>query len=256
MNNENMLPMYPDIEIEKIRRPKRFYAIPLLGFFIRLLLVLPVFLEISLLSIVIFYMSILNSFNIFLKGRYWKLAYDINLGKMKLETNVSYFLFGLTDIYPGFSLVTTPDYSLKISYNKSPNRFLATPLLGLFIRTLLLLPYLFYSHILTMAAVLAVLVSWIPVLWKRRYPETTFEIVRDSIRINQAIFAYSLGMSDRYPSWWISFNHKPLKILLLALATILTIIWFNISWHRNYQQPRHYQQNLFSTTQIALHSTY
>lgn len=236
--------MYPEIAIERIRRPNRLYAVPLVGFLIKLVMIIPVGIEISLLRVMVFFASILNSFNIFFRGRYWKLAYDLNLGTMRLETNVSYFLFGLTDIYPGFSLTTTPDYTFTIPFNKTPNRLFATPLLGYAARTILMIPYLFYRHVVNMAAFLAIMVSWISVLFKRRYPETTYEIVRDSVRVDQAVSAYILGMSDSYPSWWISMNHKPLKILLLTLAVVLTI-WSFLGNGSQKQQQRRYQQNLY-----------
>lgn len=248
--------MYPEIEIERIRKPNRWYAIPLFGFLVKLIMIIPVSIEISVLRCIIFLASILNACNIFFRGRYWKWAYDINLGTMRLEVNVSYFLFGLTDIYPGFSLATTVDYSLKLPFNKKPNRLLATPLLGYILRAILMLPYLFYRHIVNMAAILAVFVSWIPVLFKRKYPDTTYEIVRDSVRVDQAVTAYFLGMSDSYPSWWISMKHKPLKILLIVLAVILTLWSFSTHWD-NPSQQRKYQQNMYQygATQSAIPSS-
>lgn len=249
-----MTAMYPEIEIERIRRPNRWYAIPLLGFLFKLILIIPVNIEIFFLRCIIFFASILNACNIFFRGRYWKWAYDINLGTIRLEVNVGYYLFGLTDKYPGFSLITTPDYSLKIPFNKNPNRLFATPLLGYLVRTLLMIPYLFYRHIVNMAAILAVLVSWISVLFKGRYPETTYEIVRDSLRVDQAVTAWFLGMSDTYPSWWISMRHKPLKILLLVLAVILTL-WSFFGHPNNSSQQRKYQQNMYGATQSATQSS-
>lgn len=236
--------MYPIIEIERIRKPNRWYAFPLLGFFVKLVMIIPVSIELSLLRLIVFFVSILNAGNIFFRGRYWKWAYDINLGVMQFETNISYFLYGLTDRYPGFSLTTTSDYTLKLSFNKNPNRLYATPLLGVVIRTLLLLPYLLYRQVVNMAAFFAILFSWIPVLIKRRYPETTYELARDSVRIDQAVTAYFLGMSDTYPSWWISMKHKPLKILLLILAALFTLWSFGGNWTQPSQQKK-FEQNLY-----------
>ena len=232
---------YPLIEIERIRRPNRWYAIPLLGFLIKFVMVTPVNIEIFFLNFMIFFASILNACNIFFRGRYWKLAYELNIGTMRLDANVSYFLFGLTDKYPGFSLQTTPDFVLSLPYNKTPNRLLATPIVGYLIRLIVMVPYLFYRHVVNMAATLAVIVSWISVLFKRRYPDTTYEIVRDSVRVDQAVSAYFLGMSDKYPSWWISMRHKPLKILLLVLAIVFTLLSMRDTIN-NQKQQRQYQQ--------------
>lgn len=231
--------LYPQIQIEHIKNPNRLYAIPFLGFLYKLIIIIPVTLEISVLRFCVFLLSMLNSVAIFTRGRYWKLAYEINLGTMKLETNVSYFLYGLTDVYPGFSLATT-NYTFTIPFPKNPHRLFATPLLGVLARFVLMIPYLLYRHIISMAATLAVLVSWIPVLFQGRYPETTYEICRDSVRVDQAVTAYFLGLSDEYPSFWISLNHRSLKILLLALSVILTL-WAFLGNYGNHQHPSNYR---------------
>lgn len=214
--------MYPEIKIDRIKKPNRWYAIPLFGFGFKLLIVFPVAIELWFLGVAQFFISILNACNIFFRGRYWKMAYELNLGIMRLETNVSFFLWGLTDTYPGFSLDTT-NYDLHIDFNKKPNRIFATPLLGMIFRFVLLIPYIIYRQVLSLAAFLAIFVSWAWVLFAGRYPDTTYEIARDSIRVDQATSAYFLGLSDSYPSWWMSLNHKPLKIVLLAIAAFLTL---------------------------------
>jgi len=212
--------LYPDIHIDRIKHPNRLYAIPLLGFLVKLIMIIPVGIELWFLEMVQFIVSILNACNIFFRGRYWKTAYQLNLGIMQLRTNVSFFLFGLTDTYPGFSLATTT-YKLDMDFNKNPNRILATPLLGVIFRLILMIPYILYAQIMSIAAYVAVIVGWIWVLFGGVYPETVYEISRDSVRISQATTMYFLGMSDTYPSFWISMNHKTLKIVLLVAAVIL-----------------------------------
>lgn len=244
-----MSAIYPQIEIERIRKPSTFYAIPVVGFVVKLLLTIPVNVELFFLKVAQFVFSIINSFSIFFNGKYWKSAHQLNLGIMRLETNVNFYLFGLTDKYPGFSLSTT-NYSLDLSFNKTPSRLLATPVLGIFFRTIMLLPYLIYKQVLSTAAFLAVLVSWVVVLTKGKYPDTTYEIARDSVRVDQAVTAYYLGMSDTYPSWWISMRHKSLKILLLVIAALITFWTFTTRWD-NTSNKMQLKQNVhqFNTVQ-------
>lgn len=245
-----MTTLYPEIKIDRIKNPNRLYAIPLLGFVVKLFMIIPVSLELWFLKMAQFAFSVLNACNIFFRGRYWKMAYDLNLGIMQLETNVSFFLWGLTDTYPGFSLATT-DYKLSIPFNKNPNRVFAIPLLGVLFRFVLMIPYFFYSHVVGFAAMLAVLVSWVFVLFGGRYPETTYEIARDSVRIEMAVTAYFLGMSDEYPSWWMSMNHKTLKIILLVLAVLCSVLSFTNHWKPNQQQKpmmRNYHINTVQKT--------
>lgn len=217
--------LYPEIKIDRIKKPNRFYAVPFIGFFVKVIMVIPVGIELWFLGIAQFLFSVLNACNIFFRGRYWKMAYDLNLGILRLEMNMTFFVMGLSDEYPGFSLQTT-NYTVDVDFNKKPNRVLATPLLGVLFRFVLLIPYLIYRQVITTAAFLAVLVGWIWVLFMGVYPETVYEIVRDSVRVDQAASLYFLGMSDVYPSWWMSFNHKALKIILLVLAALLTLMSF------------------------------
>lgn len=218
--------MYPEIKVNQIKNPNRFYAIPLLGFFIKLFMIIPVGIVLWFLKSAQFFFTILNACNIFFRGRYWKLAYQLNLGIMQLETNVSFFLFGLSDTYPGFSLQTT-NYNLTMDFNKTPSKIFATPILGMIFRFVLMIPYMIYSQVVSLAAFLAVIVSWVMVLFMGVYPEATYEIARDSIRVNQAVTMYFLGMADSYPSWQISFNHKALKIILLILAALFFLSNFS-----------------------------
>lgn len=224
--DKDMSKVYPQLHIDHIKNPSRLYAIPLFGFLFKAIIVIPVGIELWFLKMAQFLFTILNAGNIFFRGRYWKNAYTLNLGIMQLESNVSFFMWGLTDIYPGFSLQTT-NYNLDIEFNKTPNRVLATPLLGLLFRLLLMIPYLIYRQVIATAAFLAIFVSWTVVLFTGRYPESTYEIARDSVRIDQATTMYFLGMSDNYPSFWISLNHKAVKIVLLVLAALLTLLSFS-----------------------------
>jgi len=222
--------MYPEIKISLNKNPSRFYAIPLIGFFIKLLMVIPVGIEVYLVGIAVWVFSIINSFGIFFTGKYSKTAYNLNLGLIRLSTNVSFFLFGLTDKYPGFALDTT-NYDLDVEFNKTPSRLLATPILGMIIRGFLLIPYFIYRQVVQTAFFLAIIVSWIPVLFNGKYPATTHEITRDSVRIDQAVSVYFLGLSDSYPSWYIDMHHKGIKLLLIILAIIITLLsWGGHGW--------------------------
>lgn len=234
--------MYPEIQIDHNKKPNRFYAVPLLGFVVKAFMIIPVGIELWALRVAQFFFSMLNSVNIFFRGRYWKMAYELNLGIMQLETNVAFFLYGITDTYPGFSLHTT-NYSLAMDFNKTPNRVLATPLLGVIFRVVLLIPYAIYRQVISFAAFLSVVVGWMWVLFAGRYPETTYEIVVDSVRIDQAVNMYYLGMSDTYPSWKISMNHKTLKIVLLVLAALLTLMTFSGRFAGNHRPQPQMQKN-------------
>ena len=147
---------------------------------------------------------------------------------MRLMTKTTFFFAGLTDKYPGFNLKIEDKYKLDLDYPKKPNRLFAFPLLGFLARIILLIPYFIYSGLINGGARIGVLVSFVSVFIKGRYPESTFELSRDSLRLGLSEMAYIAGLSDKYPSFKISANHLKIKIALIILGLI-----FNTSYTAN-----------------------
>ena len=137
------------------------------------------------------------------------------------------YLFGITDKYPGFKLDTKGLFELDITKPEKPNRWLAIPLLGIFIRFILLIPYLIFRDVLDRGAGVAMFLSWFVILFKGRLPETFYEFERDSIRVSLASSMYMLGLSDKYPSFYISMTHQAAKIGLIIVGSMLSV--FNMA---------------------------
>lgn len=237
---------YPTIKIDRILNPNRFYAFPFIGGFVKIIMIIPIGVYFGLLSIANFFIIIINSFFVLFTGKYWKVAYELNLGLLRLSTKISFFFSGLTNKYPGFSLTIEDEYSLDINYPENPNRLFALPILGFVARFVLLIPYFVYAYVIQSASNIATLASSLIVLVKGYYPETTFELNRDSVRLSQATTAYIIGLSDKYPNFWISMNHKRMKIFLIILGIISIIL--NSSSHgrktntqTNYYHPVQYK---------------
>lgn len=221
LHNERSMtvPLYPEIKITRVKHPSRWFAVPLLGGLIKFVLLIPVWIELFALHIATFFIIVIGSFYILFTGKYWQAEYDLLLGLMRLDAKASFYFAGLTNTYPGFSL-DVKEFELTIAKPTKPSRMFAFPLLGFFVRLVLLIPYALYSSIMQNAANIALLISWIPVLFGGEYPETTYEIVRDSKRLSFATMNYYAGLSDDYPSFWISMHHKTLKIILIILALL------------------------------------
>lgn len=216
--------IYPILNAASIQNPSRFYAAPILGIFIKLILLIPVYFELIFIGI---WWSIavilINPFVVLFTNKYWQSAYWINLGYLRMITKISFYLFGLTNKYPGFNLTINDNYSLDIPYPENPKKIFAIPLIGFLIRIILLTPYLIFESIISQAAAIGTfLLAWAVVLFKGRYPEGLFELARDSIRVSISANAYLTGLSDRYPSFYISMNHDKIKIILIAIAIIFS----------------------------------
>ncbi len=237
--------LYPHLQISLIKDPNRFYALPLLGGIVKWFMLIPVFIELFALGIVSFFMLVIGSFVILFTGKYWQAEYEYFLGYMRLQAKVSFFFAGLTNTYPGFSLSAT-EFELDIPRPSNPNRWFATPILGFLVRIILLIPFSIYSSVIQLAGTIAILFSWVTVLLFGTYPETTYELVRDRTRLSFAVTSYVAGFSDTYPNFWISLNHKKLKIILIVIAVILMFLRFTSVHHT--PKTQQYKYNYSSNT--------
>lgn len=212
---------YPILKIDHIQNPNRFFAFPLLGGFVKIILLIPVGIELAILFTGQFFVTIINSFYVLFTRKYWSGAYQYSLGVMRLTAKTTFYFNGLTNSYPGFDF-NLKDFTLDIPQPASPNRLYAIPFLGIMIRFILLIPYLLWNQILGSASNIGIAISSFWVLIRGRYPESTYELARDSFRVSQGSSAYLLGLSDTYPSFYISFNHKNIKIALIIIGLVLT----------------------------------
>lgn len=237
--------IYPKINIPLIQNPNRFYAVPLVGVLVKALAVIPVGIELLFLWLFFVAVTIINSFYVLFTGKYWPFAYSYNLGLIRLNTKIYFYFTGLTDKYPGFDFNVNDNYSVEMAMPQNPSRLFAIPILGGLIRIILLIPYVIYEYVLQYASGIAYFISFAPVLFTGKYPEATYEMIRDYNRVNMASTAYTMGLSDKYPSFWISMNHKTAKIILIALAVIFMLLNFiNSSTKKqtNYNYNQRYNQ--------------
>lgn len=215
--------VYPTLTIPHIQNPSRLYAFPILGFVIKAIILIPVGLWTILVSLLILGETMINAFVVLLTGKYWSAAYNNTLGYMRLSARTTAFWFGLTNKYPGFSLSNTGDVALDMPIPENPGKLYAIPFLGLLIRSILIIPYAIYTTVVAYGGYIGAFISFLPILFMGRYPESTYELARDGIRLSMGAYAYTFGFSDKYPSFYISWNHKVIKIILIILGALLFI---------------------------------
>lgn len=216
--------IYPVINIERIANPNRLWAIPILGGLVKYIILIPVLLWVLILFVLTGAALAINSLKVLFTGKYWDISYRLNLGLLRLYTKFTFFFNGLTDKYPGFSLNINDSFTVDIAYPVSPNRLFALPVIGILARLILAIPFLIYLNIMQVANFIGVyVVSSLVVLFSGKYPESTFELFRDNIRLSFAWMAYSFGLSDTYPSFRISMNHRATKLVLIGLGALYFI---------------------------------
>ena len=231
---------YPTLTIERIKDPNRMWAFPIFGWVAKAIVLIPVFLEIGLLSAFNFFIIIINSFYVFMNRKYWRFAFDLNLGLMRLIAKTTLFFTGVTNKYPGFNFKIEDKFNLEIPFPQKPNRILAFPILGPFFRIILAIPFFIYAGLIQNGSRVAILVSFISIFFRGSYPESTYELTRDSLRLGLSSLAFIAGLSDDYPNFKISTNHLKIKILLIIIG-----LFFNLNWTKNESQMN-YQYNNYN----------
>ncbi len=215
--------LYPIFSVENNKKPNRILNFPIFGIIIKIIMLIPVLIEAFFLGIAAIVLLIINWFVILFTGHYWNTAYNFFVGLIRFYLKIKLFIFGITDTYPGFGLDDKGLFTLKLDKPKNPNRWFAIPLLGIFVRFILLIPYLFFSDIMQRGSGVALFLSWFVILFKGRLPERYYEFERDSLRVSTAATTYIIGLSDLYPSFYISMDHQTTKLLLIIVGTALSV---------------------------------
>lgn len=236
---------YPNIKIPQNTNPSRFYAIPLLGFLVKIVILIPVFIEALFLGIAFFIIWNINSLVILFTGKYWDPAYTFFLGLMQFSTKLYLYILGIIDQYPGFSLESDKLFELNVEKPTHPNRIFAIPIIGFIARYIMLIPYYIYSQVMRNGSWVAMVISWFPILVYGKFPESSYEFETDTIRVSYASFCYLTGLKDNYPSFSISMNHQTIKILLIIAGALLTAN----SFKNNLQQRNTYNQTTYQNNQ-------
>lgn len=238
--SENKKVIYPTFDIEHIKNPSKFYAFPILGFCIKLVISIPVFIVAICYSLVWFVLWTINSFIILFTGDYWEQSYTFSLGFMRYYIKIYMYLLGLSNTYPGFSMDKNSEFDITIAKPSKPNRILAIPIIGLLIRLIALIPFTIFQRVMQNGMYLSLLIAWYPILTEQKFPQSLFEFERDAIHVMFRKFSFICGLSDSYPSFHISMNNKNIKIVLLILAGIMVLFSLKSNWFPSNPHPQMY----------------
>ena len=192
---------YPGFTIEHIQNPSRLWALPVIGGAIKFIIVFPVVLWLLIIQFAASILTIINSFVVLFTGKYWEPAYYLAVGSIRLSTKLNCFAIGLSDGYPGFSLDAGDYMKLELSMPSQPSRFFAVPLIGGFVRTLLLIPFIIFLFVIGIVVVVVYWIAWVPVLFVGQYPERLFDFMVYALRLQLRLSAYTFGLTDRYPKF-------------------------------------------------------
>ena len=193
-------PLYPiDVRFDRDQQIGRFWAIPIIGWFARWLVLIPHFILLGLFSIVVFFAILVTWIPVLLTGRFPGWGYSILGGFYRWYVRVIAYLLLMVGPYPPFS--ATAPYPVEVDFDPDTrlNQLWGIPILGIYVRMLLAIPHWIVLWFLGIAVYLIVLVAWIPVLVNGRYPQVGYDIVGGFFRWYMRVTGWTLLMAGPYP---------------------------------------------------------
>ncbi|MBP1705050.1 MAG: hypothetical protein H6Q36_789 [Chloroflexi bacterium] len=177
----------------------QLWGIPLIGVFVRGILLIPHAIILAFYGMLVFFLTWVTWIPVLINGRYPAWGYDLVGGFMRWYTRVYAYGTLMAATYPPFSPSAPHDVDVAWDLDQEVPRWAGIPLLGLFVRSLLLIPHFIVLWALGIVANFVNLVAWIPVLLYGRYPAWGYLLVGGYLRWMNRVGAYLLLMTGPYP---------------------------------------------------------
>jgi hypothetical protein len=193
---------YPvQLTVTHQRDLNQWWGLPLTGILVRLILAIPQYVVLLVLGIGMYVVILLGWIPILLTGRVpgtqaaWVKEFIVRATRWMAY---SYFLFpgGNTSVEPG----ATNPVELTIDLDgRSMNRLWGIPLLGFYVRGIVLIPHLIVLGIIFLIALLGEIILWIPILSTGKYPGWAVTLYGGLLRYLARVGAYLFLLPVPYP---------------------------------------------------------
>ena len=179
----------------------RLWGLPLIGFAVRMLLLIPHYIVLMLLAIAAAFLMYLTWIPVLFTGRQAGFVYSIVGGYLRWSMRLTAYLYLLTSGYPPFSLLGEDDYRVRVEIDEGQriNRLWGIPLIGFTIRAIILIPHYIVLWLISIAAFVLIAFSWLPVLLLGRQSQLVYSVVGGWMRYGLRVTTYLLLLHDRYP---------------------------------------------------------
>lgn len=199
---------YPvDVQFPPLESPNKLYAIPILGYLVKMIILIPHLVILYLLHAVVGVLQYILWIPVLFSGRYPSWGHQLVGGTLSWTARVYAYMAGLSDAYPAFSLADPGNgVESQMLFQPSPvaNRLYAVPVIGFVVKFIMLIPHLIILYVLGLMAALALLVTWIPVLFAGQYPQWGRTLVGGWIRWFVRVNAFWYGLTDAYPPFQLN----------------------------------------------------
>ncbi len=189
------------LQVGRPEKQSRLTNFPVgIGTFIRYILLIPQIVVLYFVGLVALVLYLVATFAILFSGRYPQGMFDFVAGYLRWSNNVSGYIFSLYDEYPPFS---TDDegypLTLEVDYPATSSRLLNFPLIGMFIKEIILIPSFIALAFLGIVAFVVIFIAKFAILFTGSFPEGMHRFVTGTVRWSARVNAYVFGLTDRYP---------------------------------------------------------
>ncbi len=193
-------PIYPMITtFDETVTMSRLWGIPLLGIMVRWFLLIPHYVVLAFYGIVVVLLQFVIWIPVLVNGQYPAWGYSIMGGFIRWVTRVQAYAILAAAAYPPLSTGGRHDVDVRWDESQAIARWAGIPLLGVWIRAILLIPHLIILYFLGIAVGFLGLVTWIPVILSGRYGDWAYRIIGGYIRWQNRTICYTLLMTGPYP---------------------------------------------------------
>ena len=198
-------PLAPDaypvnISYDRSALINRLWGIPIIGGFIRWVLLIPHFFVVFFVAIVAGIMLVFSWIPVLILGRFPGWGYRWVGGLMGWYVRLQAYLYFLTPQYPPFSL-SAEDYPINVRFDEGVriNRLWGIPILGWAVRGILLIPHFIVLWLIGIVVIVLLIFVWVPVLILGRQADVMYTVIGGFTRWWFRVLAYQFLMVDRYP---------------------------------------------------------
>ncbi len=163
--------------------------------FFRAILAIPVFIWLTLWSVVAFLAWIAAWFAAVFTAQVPDGLHRFMAAFLRYRTHVYAYAFLIADPYPGFSGAAGYPIDLEVDPPVRQSR------LTVFFRVILAIPALLLSNILSQVSQLLAIFSWFVALVTGRVPEGVRNFAAFALRVETQTFGYVMLLTERYPSF-------------------------------------------------------
>jgi hypothetical protein len=181
---------YPvTFEVDYVERRSRLTVL------LRLLLVIPVAIWLSILGVVAYVALVLAWFAIVITASFPEPLYDFVAGFTRMTARVTAYGSLLTDAYPPFGLGDDPSYAVRMQFTRLPSY----SRLKTFFRALLSIPIVILRYVMNLLLELGGLAAWIVIVVTGKLPRGLFDVMVLANSYISRSDAYLFLLSETYP---------------------------------------------------------